>query len=328
MIKNKKTVAFIFKNEFTTSHLSRNVSQFFYNKLELNVNMSTPGQIKTALKKADFVFIDYIDETIKHVNVKKTKLIYVPSNIFCFKKLGLNNSDLTDKQIKKLTKLYNNISYVLSSSDIHTQVLKDTYNLKDDQIIKLGVSLIDELNSTNLSNDTEKLMQRYPETLTGYSVLYIPSKRDNLADNQKQIDIINELSNKYDNISLFYYLDDEVLKHFKKQEIKGTLIDVEDINPFLNITNFTITDFSDYILSGIYLNRNIISYNYDNTSLTYDLSKLPIYNVDSVDEIINILDTKLETKLDNQMCLSQFITYNNSAISRKVIVKLLGKQNA
>ncbi len=326
MKKNKLTVSFISANEYTLSNLSRNISHFMYNKYDVNIYDTPVSEIKNIIKKSDYIFIDHDSKLLDKVNIKKTKVIMVPDSIFNFNRYGLLNDELTPKEEKKLIKRYSKISYAVSCSYLQSEQLTRAYNLDSSKLIELGSPVIDSLNGNKVLTEIENLMQRYPETITEYSILFIPNEKSKIEDNIEYIDFINNLKLLRNNFNIYYYLSDDVLNRFKKKEINGTLIDKEDINNFLNIVNYSIMNNSRYLTTALYLKRNVIYLKQDNPA--YDVASLNLHNVNDVHECLAVIDNNLESRVDYSKFRKNYVGFNDEAISRKVIVEMFKGHDA
>ncbi len=315
-MSSKKNIALISKYEFTMNHISKNISHFIHNKIEVYVDESKKGEIVKALKKADVVYIDHLSPLLAKAT-KKAKVIYVPSHIYDFTCFGTSNEQLSEKEVKKLRKLYSHIDFAIASSDIHTQVLKTELGLEDNQILKIGSVVIDELSGSKFDLMMEEVMQRYPYTLTDFTIIYIPEATTDKQLIEQHITNINQLAAEYGQTSVYYYLGEN------KACANGTLIDGADINAFLKVANYTITDYSMYLMSALYLNKSVISIKSDNKRLNFDLNKLPLTVCDSISDVIELIKQDDNTAF-KEHDLSLFLNYETQSIGRKVVIETLG----
>ncbi|ADP34073.1 CDP-glycerol--glycerophosphate glycerophosphotransferase [Bacillus atrophaeus] len=218
------------------------------------------------LFKSKFVITDnYFLLTSALNNRPQTKCIQVWHANGSLKKFGLE--DVTNKQrskqdIKRFKKVYKSFDYVTVGSEEMGRIFKNSFGVKDHQLLKIGVPLTDEYYQTN-----EKTQAEYLRSFSNKKIiLYAPTFRDydmhSLRLPFTKEELINELNGDY---ILFVKLHPALRNKITVLSDSEYVKDVSDfrLKDLFIASDILITDYSSVPFEYAFLNKPMLFFTYD-----------------------------------------------------------------
>ncbi|MGG0051311.1 CDP-glycerol glycerophosphotransferase family protein [Bacillus atrophaeus] len=198
-------------------------------------------------------------------NRPQTKCIQVWHANGSLKKFGLE--DVTNKQrskqdIKRFKKVYKSFDYVTVGSEEMGRIFKNSFGVKDHQLLKIGVPLTDEYYQTN-----EKTQAEYLRNFSNKKIiLYAPTFRDydmhSLRLPFTKEELINELNGDY---ILFVKLHPALRNKITVLSDGEYVKDVSDfrLKDLFIASDILITDYSSVPFEYAFLNKPMLFFTYD-----------------------------------------------------------------
>ncbi|MCY8836088.1 CDP-glycerol glycerophosphotransferase family protein [Bacillus atrophaeus] len=198
-------------------------------------------------------------------NRPQTKCIQVWHANGSLKKFGLE--DVTNKQrskqdIKRFKKVYKSFDYVTVGSEEMGRIFKNSFGVKDHQLLKIGVPLTDEYYQTN-----EKTQAEYLRSFSNKKIiLYAPTFRDydmhSLRLPFTKEELINELNGDY---ILFVKLHPALRNKITVLSDGEYVKDVSDfrLKDLFIASDILITDYSSVPFEYAFLNKPMLFFTYD-----------------------------------------------------------------
>ncbi|MED4828964.1 CDP-glycerol glycerophosphotransferase family protein [Bacillus atrophaeus] len=198
-------------------------------------------------------------------NRPQTKCIQVWHANGSLKKFGLE--DVTNKQrskqdIKRFKKVYRSFDYVTVGSEEMGRIFKNSFGVKDHQLLKIGVPLTDEYYQTN-----EKTQAEYLRSFSNKKIiLYAPTFRDydmhSLRLPFTKEELINELNGDY---ILFVKLHPALRNKITVLSDGEYVKDVSDfrLKDLFIASDILITDYSSVPFEYAFLNKPMLFFTYD-----------------------------------------------------------------
>ncbi|MCG8398688.1 CDP-glycerol glycerophosphotransferase family protein [Bacillus atrophaeus] len=198
-------------------------------------------------------------------NRPQTKCIQVWHANGSLKKFGLE--DVTNKQrskqdIKRFKKVYKSFDYVTVGSEEMGRIFKNSFGVKDQQLLKIGVPLTDEYYQTN-----EKTQAEYLRSFSNKKIiLYAPTFRDydmhSLRLPFTKEELINELNGDY---ILFVKLHPALRNKITVLSDGEYVKDMSDfrLKDLFIASDILITDYSSVPFEYAFLNKPMLFFTYD-----------------------------------------------------------------
>ncbi|MCY9204932.1 CDP-glycerol glycerophosphotransferase family protein [Bacillus atrophaeus] len=198
-------------------------------------------------------------------NRPQTKCIQVWHANGSLKKFGLE--DVTNKQrskqdIKRFKKVYRSFDYVTVGSEEMGRIFKNSFGVKDHQLLKIGVPLTDEYFQTTEVTQAEHLRSFTNKKI----ILYAPTFRDydmhSLRLPFTKEELINELNGDY---ILFVKLHPALRNKITVLSDGEYVKDVSDfrLKDLFIASDILITDYSSVPFEYAFLNKPMLFFTYD-----------------------------------------------------------------
>ncbi len=259
--ENQNTILFISEFENTLVTIENRYSNQLYNKLYINKEDSLRSKIKK-ICKAKYIYSDNYNVLLGYVSKKKVK-IQVWHAAIAIKKIGFDaKTTLTSKKsIKRYQRVYDSYNYYICASEHMKETFIDSFNQPEEKMLVLGYPKYDIYLEKNFLSNVEKFTVINSQYLEKLNILYVPTFKNTKEDNDKQIDFVNELSSK---VSSEYNI---LYKAHHKADVDITKINAniiyEDLEKFIYLSDFIITDYSSVAMDGITLDKQVIYYTPD-----------------------------------------------------------------
>ena len=195
---------------------------------------------------------------------KNTKVIQIWHALGSLKKFGysiLDKKEGRNSKIAKVMRMHGNYDYIITSSNISKNYLKEAYNAKEEQMVVLGLPRIDFLQS---KKEEEKIKKKFYSIYKNINnnkenILYIPTNRI-----EKEIDIKKVAKNinysKYNLIIKLHNGREIIYTNNRKYEEKGNFFLGLEL---LHVVDYIITDYSAICHEAALVNKPIYFYVYD-----------------------------------------------------------------
>lgn len=169
---------------------------------------------------------------------------------------------------KRIRKVYRNFHKVVVGSEIFAEIFKKAFDVNDDQFLRFGFPRTDFFYKKDLQKQKrEKFFEKYPQFKNKKIILYAPTYRANLEDNQLRLNI-NVLYEKLkDDYVLLIRLHPSVSStEIKQMAYKDFVFDFSkkaSINDMIIVSDYLITDYSSIPFEYAILEKPMIFYPYD-----------------------------------------------------------------
>ena len=224
------------------------------------------------LLKARFIFITHGFNDILPIKLAAgTKLVYLAHGL-PFKRPNFDAKNFktiisTRYDIELMYKLFKNMNYHASCSDVFNDILKNAYSISKKKVISIGYPRNDLLFVDNNHFISEiKKNNNIPNSIKNI-ILYAPTFRDDkIAEfplNQQLFQELNDNLKKSDSILLLKAHKFNIIINFKVLENIKVIPANQDIQELLLISNALITDYSSVFLDYVLTLNPIIFFAYD-----------------------------------------------------------------
>ncbi len=301
---HENNILFLCNDESTYKSIERNISNNKYQKTQIKPNKESLISQYKAIARAKYIFIDHDNEMLMNLNIENKKVIYIGNTIFNLCKIGLQNPINKKRQ-------FNNLTYVTVNSLLQEQNLKEAFNLKDEQILRLGTPKNDILNSYKFKIQVDELINYNEQDINKIKIFCLIDKK-----------YLERLSQSLDDKYVIYaysILEDKEIKLVNVNYIK-----YEEISTFIKYVDINILNYNNYIIEALSGNKIAIIMEEKNEELNYPIEKFDYQICQTIEQLLKaIKSTKLiyedKTKLSNI-----FNEYNNQSSGRKLVERIFG----
>lgn len=206
------------------------------------------------INTSQVVILDYNNYVVSNFKKSEVKVLQVWHASGAIKKFG---NDVNRKYKIK------NYDYILATSDIWKKPYSSAFNVREDQVLPLGIPKNDNLFSNKIIKKYQKLMyEKFPLIKGKKVILYAPTFR---GDHLKHT--------TYEKIDLKYIQDQLGEEYIIMYKLHPLLVDVslcddprvinvnrESIAKLFSVTDYLITDYSSILFDFTIFNKPIISY--------------------------------------------------------------------
>ncbi|MCR6585064.1 CDP-glycerol glycerophosphotransferase family protein [Campylobacter insulaenigrae] len=283
----KKNIVLIIHSDASTLYSNlREIERYFNNHNIQYKTIFNNKNIKNIhlIAKSSIIIIDQSNYFLSYIRLfSSTKVLQLWHGGGLYKKVAFDKIS-SKKSIKKITRIYRNISF-LNISDVK---LIDNYshmfNIYKKNIISYGLPRTDLLFIRNTFDDKKKFLLMYPEIGNKKICLYAPTFRESDVKKRKSLDFDLKEVNKQLQDHIIIYRAHPTLKVSKNT---GDIIDVSDLELdfVLSVSDILISDYSSIIFDYSFFKRPIVlfvpdleEYFIKNKQLYYHPSDLVGYN--------------------------------------------------
>lgn len=189
------------------------------------------------------------------------------------KKFGLQDPSVSSRNQmakRRFKKVYSNFHYVLSGSEVMSNIFKESFDLRSSNILNTGIPRTDFFfNEDAKAESYHSLISKFPELKEKKIILYAPTYRDGELSSDKlalNLDMLcRELKHHgyviilktHPAVASSHYLDG------KYSDFVYDLSGYPDINHLLLITDILISDYSSIPFEYSFLEKPMIFFAYD-----------------------------------------------------------------
>lgn len=252
---------------------------------QINVFHKYPHANKNVLKElyhlmtSKFIIVDTYYLILGGLKKKKGQLVIQTWHASgALKKFGLEDKALANMKLSEINqykKVYSSFDYILVASDKMGGIFKRSFNVKDDQLLKIGLPRMDayfqkEVIDARRKKTREELQIQANEKM----VLYVPTYRENEQT-------ISELPIDFSELRGGFY---PVVKLHPviQTTFNSRLLSERGTEDLLVASDIVITDYSSLAIEASLLNKPILFYAYDEEKYNDEKGL-----IDDYDEAIN-----------------------------------------
>lgn len=324
IVVSKKDV-FNSESDFIPVSILKKIRGIFYFYFILNYHFATAGYI---CLNDNFLPLAYMPMR------DKTKLIQFWHGAGAFKQFGLSTEK--DPFVRNLVKLGNKqVDYLFVTSSKVIPYYEQALGISSEHIYPVGLPVTDYFYQANKHADAlKKLHQKYPFTRDKKVILYTPTFRNSMEENNcilKHFDcekLFEALGARYQILVRMHPQVRPELRNITAPCIDVT--DYEDVKELYVFSDMLITDYSSVVVEYALLHKPMIFYAYDVEQ--YDRGFYGSYEkmvpgivVKEMDELIDAIENSSSTEFtekQNKFLKYQYEYFDGKATSRVVDVML------
>lgn len=219
-----------------------------------------------------------------------------------------------------------NYDYVLSTSSFWSKPYSEAFNVKEDNILNIGMPRLDELFNENYINQKrEELYDKYPALKDKKIILYAPTFRGDIYKGFSHIPfdsskLLNELPDNYCLLYKYHPLlgNIELNKHDRVYNMNH-----EDTHALFTITDYLISDYSSIVFDYSILEKPLLFYVPDYEEYKSDrgcfveLESLQCPLCFNIDEVIHHILNDKHTRTHDMKNI--FFDYKDSYSTKRVV---------
>lgn len=169
---------------------------------------------------------------------------------------------------QRFSAVYRRFHKIVVGSDIFAEIFMKAFGANEDQFLRFGYPRTDFFFQTDLHEDRKaKFFKKYPMYKNKKIILYAPTFRPNMEDNQLVLDIEEMYKQLKDEYVLFIRMHPSVelpeLENLQDKDFVVNFSKGPSINDLLLVSDYLITDYSSIPFEYVILNKPIIFYPYD-----------------------------------------------------------------
>lgn len=304
----------------------------YHPRLEVELNkidvfQKYPHANKNALRElyhlmtSKFIIVDTYYLILGGLKKKKGQLVIQTWHASgALKKFGLEDNALKNmksSEIEQYKKVYRSFDYILVASDKMGEIFKRSFDVKDNQLLKLGLPRMDAyFNHEVIDSRRKKMREELQVNESETMVLYVPTYREN---EQIISELPIDLSKLKDGFSPFVKLHPVVQTTFSSPFLSD-----KDTDDLLVACDIVITDYSSLAFEASLLHKPIYFYTYDlekyndEKGLIDDYEKaINFQKYDTNEELIKALNT--EKPIPTEKMNEIWNTYNDGKAALHLI---------
>lgn len=284
IINNK---VLLIKSDYNTNytHLKKNLSDFLYEKKEIDLNNISHKELIKEVISAKYIFIDQYNDLLAGFNFQEQITVFLGNKNGYYLDEITQTSELEQSFFEKIT-------YLVIDSNLMQEYYQKKYNINEDQFLKYGYYLEDKFFSKRFELEASNIIDNYAHLLDKINVYLIGDTfQDNLSDEinllTKQLSDefkVYNFSNNYDNNQLAQQIYEE------------------DYRFMFKFANVIIVKNNPIVFEMLPVNKNIKKYN----------------NIDDLKEIINELNNHQLNPNRKEYTLN-WCEYDNGMCCRNII---------
>ncbi len=328
--QDNNTILFIQDFRFTLDYIDKRHTHTLYKKLYIKEKMGMLSQIKKILQ-SKYIYIDNYNVFLGYIPKKNKKIIQVWHGAIAIKKIGLDSNESKYKGTgnkKRFQRVYNATDFYICASEHMKEIFMSSFNQPEDKMLVYGYPKLDLYIDPFFRKTVETIRIQNEYLLDRLNILYIPTFRDNIEDNEKQVEIINKLYDDFQNeYNILYKLHQNV--KLKKENIKGKAILDEELEKMIEIADIVITDYSSLVLEAIMQKKAVIYHLYDfnkyeeNRGLNFDIHILPGKFTYDYEQLRDVIKNRQFTQLKINDMPTKFIPPNLEGESHMITAKII-----
>lgn len=285
------------------------------------------------IKQADTIIVDNYYYPLAALNLKNKLVIQIWHAPGAIKKFGLaspKNQKMPKSAIKRYKKVYNSFDRIVVGSQAMQECMSEAFGIEDESIfVHSGFPRSDYLYNKQLEQKLERVLMHNEYISEKFTVLYMPTFRDNKKDNIKQLEFIEKIANKLpDEFRLLYHLHPSVLKYNKKDIPNAIHVNGDELIGLYKMSNLVISDYSSIMFETAVFETPCAFFVYDydqyleSQGLFVTKEQMPGYVTEDVDELISYISSKEYIKTGIKEFDQKWNEFNSSNAGRKLVIDL------
>ncbi len=333
-IRQKKySVLFITTFEDNNTTIKNALSPHIFTVNEIFPEELTIKEQMRMIKQADTIIVDNYYYPLAALNLKNKLVIQIWHAPGAIKKFGLASpkyQNMPESAKKRYRAVYNSFNRIVVGSDAMKDCMKEAFGIDNDEVfVKSGFPRSDYLYNQEFEQKLNRVLMHNEYISEKYTILYMPTFRDNKQDNRKQIEYIERLANELpEDFRLLYHLHPSVLKYNKRDIENAIHVNGDELIGLYKMSNLIITDYSSVAFESAVFETPCAFFIYDyeeyqkHQGLFVQKEEMPGYVTEDIDELINYIINKNYVKTGIRDFDHKWNEYNSSSSGRQLVIDL------
>ncbi len=331
--QKKNSVLFITTFEDNNTTIKKALSPHIFDVKEMFPEDLTIKEQMRMIKEADTIIVDNYYYPLAALNLSKKLVIQIWHAPGAIKKFGLaspKNQDMPASAIERYKAVYNAFDRIVVGSDAMKECMTEAFGIEDEsKFVMSGFPRSDYLYNQEFDQKLERVLMHNEYLSEKYTVLYMPTFRDNKKENKKQIEYIKKLANELpSDFRLLYHLHPSVLKYNKRDIENAIHVNGDELIGLYKMSNLIITDYSSIAFESAVFETPMAFFVYDydeykeNQGLFVTKEEMPGYVTEDIDDLMEYISSKNYSTSGLKEFDQKWNEYNSSNSGRKLVIDL------
>ncbi len=335
--QKKNSVLFISTFENNNTTIKESLSPNIFEVIEFDPNEITIKEQMRKIKRAETIFVDNYYYPLAALNLKNKRVIQIWHAPGAIKKFGLaspKNQALPDSAINRFKRVYNSFDKIVVGSDEMQACMMEAFAIEDEsKFIKTGFTRSDYLYNNRFEQKLDLALRNSEYVSEKYTILYMPTFRDEKVDNLKQIEMVEKLAATLSHdFQILYHLHPSVLKLKDVKIENASHVTNAELPALYKLSSLIITDYSSIVFESAVFNTPCVHYIYDynkylkHQGLFVPKEQMPGYVTEDLDDLVAYIEAKDYTTKGIKKFDQKWNKYNSASSGRNLVAELFYKK--